>query len=131
MQQTNQQIVEAIYDAAKRGDLPTIMSYIDPEIEAIEADSLPYGGTFHGLEGFQKLFSLVFASWRSFEFEVDSVLDGGAYVVALMRVKIGLKGSDTVVDTRVAEFWKLRDGKVIELRPFYWDTAALLGHGRS
>ena len=130
MQKTNQQIIQSIYDAAKCGDLATILSFIDPEIEAFEADSLPYGGTYHGHEGFRRLFSLVFQSWRSFEFEVDDILDAGEHVVGLLRVKVGLRGSDSDVTTKVAEFWKLRGGKVIELRPFYWDTAALLGNAR-
>ncbi|AUX42405.1 uncharacterized protein SOCE26_038360 [Sorangium cellulosum] len=131
MKLTNQQVIQSIYDTGKTDDFETILSFMDPDLVIQEAESLPYGGTYHGPEGFHRLIARVFESVRSLHVEVEGMLADGDQVIAMLRVKLGLKGSDREFETKVAEYWRLRDGKVIELRPFYWDTAALVSALRS
>lgn len=131
MKLTNQQVIQSIYEMGKTGDFETMLSFMDHDLVIHEADSLPYGGTYHGPEGFRRLITAVFQTFRSFEVEVDGMLSDGDQVIAMLRLKLGLKDSDRVFETRVAEYWRLRDGKAIELRPFYWDTAALAAAVRS
>ena len=100
-----------------------MLSYIDPQFTCYEAASLPYGGEYHGPEGLLRLYKAVFSIWETFEVEVKELLDAGQTVVALIHLRVKLKGSGRTVEMPVAEFWRLRDGKVVELRPFYWDTA--------
>ncbi|WP_437316791.1 nuclear transport factor 2 family protein [Sorangium sp. So ce385] len=128
---TNQQVIQSIYDAGKAGDFETVLSFMDPDLVIEEAESLPYGGTYRGPEGFRRLITRVFESVRTFHVEVDGMVADGDQVIVMLRLKLGLKGSDREFETKVAEYWRLRDGKVIELRPFYWDTAALVSAVRS
>ena len=36
------------------------------------------------------------------------------------------RASDEAVDWPLFQFFKMRGNKIIELRPFHWDTAAML-----
>lgn len=123
---TNVEIVRSIYAAGLAGDLQGMLRHVDPEIRCYEAASLPYGGEYHGHEGFSRLMMAVFSSWASFTAEVKDMLDAGPTVIALIQLRVTLKESNRLVEMPIAEIWTLRDGKAIELRPFYWDTAQLL-----
>ncbi|MCK6586565.1 MAG: nuclear transport factor 2 family protein [Polyangiaceae bacterium] len=121
----NADIVRSIYEAAIKGDINAIMPVIDPQITIYEAASLPYGGEYHGHEGFSRLVTAVFTSWAAFEVDLKELFDAGSTIIAILQIRVTLKESGRVVEMPVAEFWRLRDGKVVDLRPFYWDTAEL------
>jgi hypothetical protein len=123
---TNLEIVRAIYAAGTTGDLEGMLRHIDARFTCYEAPSLPYGGEYHGPEGLSRLFQKVFSVWETFSVELTELLESGPTVVALMQLRVKLKGAGQTVEMPVVEIWRLRDGKVVELRPFYWDTAQFL-----
>ncbi|HLM72342.1 MAG TPA: nuclear transport factor 2 family protein [Polyangiaceae bacterium] len=122
---TNVDIVRSIYEAGAKGDLNGILPFLDPNVVIHEAASLPYGGEYHGIEGFSRLAAAVYSTWKSFEVDMTELLDAGPTVVALIQLRVTMKESGQVVEMPLAEVWRLRDGKVVDLRPFYWDTAVL------
>jgi len=121
----NVDVVRAIYEAGKVGDLNAMLQHLDPQVKCHEASSLPYGGEYEGHEGFSRLMSAVFSVFEAFAVEVKELIDGGETVVAILEFRVTHKGSGRVVEMPIAEVWRLRDGKVVDLRPFYWDTAQL------
>ena len=44
----NREAVQAMYDAFARGDLPAVLGGLDAQVEWIEPEGAPYGGTFRG-----------------------------------------------------------------------------------
>lgn len=122
---TNIDIVRSIYEAGMKGDINGTLPFLDPDVVIHEAASLPYGGEYHGLEGFSRLLAAVFSSFKTFQVDVKELLDAGPAIIAIIELRVTLKESDRIVEMPVAEVWRLRDGKVVDLRPFYWDTAAL------
>ena len=48
---------EKFYTAIFAGDWDTIAANVTDDFVVVEADSMPYGGTWKGVEGFQKLFA--------------------------------------------------------------------------
>ena len=122
---SNVDIVRSIYTAGIAGDLEGMLQHIDPQFTCREASSLPYGGEYHGHEGFSRLMAAVFGVFKAFEVDVREIHDAGQTVVAVIQLRATLKESGRVVEMPVAEIWQLRDGKAVDLRPFYWDTAAL------
>ena len=123
---TNIEIVRELYEAGTAGDLERMLRHIDPGFICYEAPSLPYGGEYHGPEGLSRLFTAVFSRFDAFKVEVKELLDAGPTVVVIINLRVTLKGSGRTVEMPVVEIWRLREGKVVELRPFYWDTAQLL-----
>jgi ketosteroid isomerase-like protein len=54
---------------------------------------------------------------------VDELIVDGERAVGL--VNLTLRGRE--IQSSVAEVWRVRGGRVVEIRPYYFDTAAILG----
>lgn len=127
MSDENVKIVRGVYEAAKQGDLAAGLAVLDPSFVLHEADSLPYGGSYHGPEGFAQGFGTIVQHLGPFEFELENVLGAGdEHVLVLIHIWGTAPATGKAYDMNIAELWKLRDGKAVELRPYYWDTAKLL-----
>lgn len=126
MSTTNLAVVEAIYQAVAQNDLPAILQSLDETVIAHQAASLPYGGTYHGHDGFMQMGTAIFDTWEGFQTLPDQFLDAGDWVIvqAVMRGKARQTGQP--LDMPLTEMWRLQDGKVQEITPFYWDTAATI-----
>jgi hypothetical protein len=122
----NIDVIRGIYDAAKTGDLASVLQVVAPDAITREAPSLPYGGEFQGPDGMGRLLKQVFSTWAKFEFELKELIDGGETIVALLQARITQRGADQATEMPMVEIWRLRDGKVVELVPYYWDTAQLV-----
>lgn len=126
MSSENVKVVSDIYDGfILRGSIDPLFASLDPEVVVHEAASLPFGGTFHGLAGVQDLFGQMFATWDDLKITVDKLFDGGDQVVAILRLTAKAKATGTPVDMQLAELWTLRDGKVVALKPFYFDAGEI------
>lgn len=119
-------IVKSIYQFMLRGDTAAAFELVDPRFVVREAESLPYGGTFEGYEGFQRLLGAVFQTWKDAQISLKEIVGRGERVFALLDLKGKLGGSDEIVALEVVEIWTVRDGKAVDLRPFYWDTAMVV-----
>ncbi|WP_461136567.1 nuclear transport factor 2 family protein [Spirosoma lituiforme] len=124
MPTSNLAIVQGIYQAVARNDLPAVLESLAEHVVVHQAASLPYGGTYHGHEGFLKMGTAIFNTWDDFQTQPDEFLDAGEWVIvrAVMRGKAHQTGKP--LDMRLTEMWRLNDSKVVEIIPFYWDTAA-------
>jgi len=119
--------------ALGRGDSATIATMIHPNFELIEANSLPYGGTYKGLDGWVALTKAVGATFAGFRLQLlDYAGEGEDSLVVHFAISGRGRQSGTPFDTRVLEYWRFRDGKLVRIDPFYFDTALVVAAiGRS
>jgi len=68
-------------------------------------------------------FERMYAAWGKVHGAIDKIAVGPDIIVAHLHFSIF--GSKTGVGYGFAylEFCRFKDGKIIELRPFHWDTA--------
>lgn len=91
-----------------------------------EADSLPYGGTFHGPAGFVHLVKTVTATWGGvFTFDIKKVwTDNVDRMIQLSEITGSTeKGSFAMP---MVENYIIRDGKITEITILYFDTKELV-----
>jgi uncharacterized protein len=127
----NVETTRCLFKAVEEFDVAGVLAAYDPKIVIRDAESLPYGGTYHGLEGAKQHVEGAAQTWSPFkpsatERELDAVfLDSGEYVVVLWR----LKGLDTsngrTLDLPTVSVYKMRDGKIVESQMFYSDNVAI------
>lgn len=117
--------VRAFLTASQQGDRDTMAVLLHPEAEVHEADSLPYAGRHRGLEGFLALVKIVFTSFRDTRVEIETLLGEGELVVVLATLSGRSKTSGQSFRMPVNEVWRLRDGRIISITPYYFDTARL------
>ncbi len=123
---------ETAYLAPGGGDFGVTAATLDPECVLYQPASLPYGGEWRGPEGFERWMKAFGEQWSSLEvkeskfYPVEDVVFSRSHVYAVARA------SGQAVDWPLLQFFRVRDSRIFELRPFHWDTAAMLpAMGRS
>ena len=123
MAEDNVGVVRRSYDAFSRGDFPAVLEMMDPEIEWVDQDSLPWGGAYRGHEAFGQHMQRFGANFEEFRIEPRDFLDAGDRVVVLGRFAGRAAGGE--FDVGLAHVWTLRDGKAVRVES-YLDTAKVL-----
>jgi ketosteroid isomerase-like protein len=114
-----------MYDAFVKGDVPTVMAVLDPEIQWLEAENFiyadrnPYVGPNAVLEG---VFMRLATEWEGFTVSPGEILDAGETVVGRGHYSGAYNKTGKKVRAQFAHVFTLRDGKVIKFQQ-YTDTA--------
>jgi ketosteroid isomerase-like protein len=96
---------------------------MDPEVEWVDQDSLPWGGAQKGHEEFGSHMQSFASYFEEFRIDPHSFLDCGDTVVVTGKFAGRAQGGD--FDTGAVWVWQLRDGKATRVDS-YTDTAAVL-----
>ncbi len=116
--------VQARFAAAvMAGDVATLEELSHPEMVLTQGAGTAYAGTYHGSAGFLEFLGK-FAAALDLE-SIDTIrvfqCDDPGALVCEFDLKSKLKGSDTRYDTTLMELWEFKDGKVIRIKPHYFD----------
>ena len=117
---------ESAYMTAGGEDFSRIADTLDPECVIYQPKSLPYGGEWRGHYGFEAWMQAFAQQWSSLEVKDAEIYLDGNVIVSKSHVYAIAKPTGMRLDWPLLQFFKLRNNKILELRPFYWDTAALL-----
>jgi ketosteroid isomerase-like protein len=125
MSAKNVETVRGMYEAFGRGDIPTVLAALDPQVEwweaenFIYADKNPYVGPTSVLEG---VFMRIGTEWQSFAVSPLEVLDAGETVIGHGHYSGTYKETGKAVVAQFAHLFSFRDGKIIKFQQ-YTDTA--------
>lgn len=117
-------LVKRSYAAFERGDLDGVLGDLDPEIEWQQAQGLPHGGTYHGVDEVRRAIfdPLGEEWWDEFSAVPAEFLDAGGEVVVLGRYRGVAKGTGKQLDVPFVHVWTVRGEKAVRFRQ-YLDTA--------
>jgi uncharacterized protein len=101
-----------------------LREYIADDCVVHEAESLPYGGTWHGPQGFADLMRAVGAAFEDFVFTPIGVVGNATDTVAF-RGRVSGRTARGTFDMPIVEYWTCRDGKVVDILAVYHDTKRL------
>ena len=111
------------YDALANNDWEGFYADVTDKTEFHEAPSLPYAGVYRGRADIERGVKLMFGAWDDFTSNFLQFGAGGDLVFVHVIISgIGRKTGKSF-SMPVIELWRLKDGKVTEIRPFYYDTA--------
>jgi len=124
----NVSLLKSLYDAFGRGDIPSVLGAMSPEIKWYEAESNPYmlsGKPWIGPDAvLNNLFMKLGAEWDGFAVHPKAFHDAGNSVIVEARYSGTYKATGKSMDTQVCHVWDLKDGKLTRLQQ-YADTAKL------
>ena len=132
-EQENVQVVQAMYAAFKRGDVPAVLDRLAEDIEWRIAgpSELPYAGLHRGRDEVAKFFE-TFAQASEFEvFEPQEYFSRGDKVVVLGHERQRVKATGRVVETEWAMVFTLRAGTIARFHNFVDTHAVAAAHRRS
>ncbi|BBZ15439.1 nuclear transport factor 2 family protein [Mycobacterium branderi] len=120
--EVNRSIIDRFYAAGPRGDLETMSDCLADDVVIHEPPYLPFGGDYRGKEGLSAIYSAVAQLADVTQFKVHYILVDGDRAVAFG----GFPVNDTGKFTHFAEESRLVDGKIAEIRLYYYDAQSLL-----
>lgn len=132
MSQPNAQIVADFYAALSGADPEAVAAAIDAhfaEDVAIEwPPSLPHGGRVEGSRRLRGLFTGIAKAGNqagATNLTLVRTIGEGDHVVAEITFEWKNPGSSDAVPNAALELWSFSEGRVREIRAFYWDSAAI------
>ncbi|MGW3075753.1 MULTISPECIES: nuclear transport factor 2 family protein [unclassified Kitasatospora] len=99
--------------------------FFAPDVVLRQADSLPYGGTWRGHSGMTRFFLTMGSVWESFEMVEQEFLATGETAVVLTQVRARARATGRELSFPILQTITVKDGKITEVRPFYWDTQVI------
>lgn len=125
---TNRQRVLQFIDAFERGDRALQLTLVDPDVVFHSPESLPYGGKWCGIAGWQEMKAAIARVWSDLSLTISSVIgaeDSDCFAI-IATLKVTAADSGKSYQSEVMEQWHWRDGLLVYVRPYYWDTAKIL-----
>lgn len=120
-------IVKASYEAMLgNGDLEGFLSFFAEDGVLLEADSLPYGGRFVGVDAIRDALLKVVDTYSAFSFKPDIFATTGEWVIAYGAFSVTVRKTGKSVSFPLAEATQVVNGKIKLIHPVYGDTAAIL-----
>jgi ketosteroid isomerase-like protein len=117
-------IVRRSYEAFALDDLDAVMADMHPDIEWHQAQGLPHGGVYHGLQEVRRAIfdPLDEEWWDEFTATPDEFLVAGGDVVVLGRYRGVAKGTGKRLDVPFVHVWTVEGELAVRFRQFL-DTA--------
>ncbi|MEU6113093.1 nuclear transport factor 2 family protein [Streptomyces sp. NPDC047117] len=125
---THMYAAEAQYLAAggpDKASFDLLAPYFAANVELHQADGLPYGGTWRGHSGMRQFFRTMGTVWESFDMVEQEFLATGETAVVLTQVHARARATGRELSFPILQTIKINDGRITEVRPFYWDTRAI------
>ncbi|MDT0575975.1 nuclear transport factor 2 family protein [Croceicoccus sp. F390] len=121
------QLVNDLFAATGSGDWQKAASMLTDDLVIHEADCVPMAGEYHGKDALQQLYTDVFTRLDVAELEQLGQTVGGDYVINIARMHFAQPGPEhpRLRPAELCERFTIRDGKVSEIKPYYFDPTAL------
>jgi len=111
-------LVNRLYQLTGAGDWTAAEEHLTEDFFAIEADHLPFAGTYSGKGGLRALFETVMSMADVIDMQIHETTVGEEHAVTLVDLVFAAGGR-----ARIAEMFRFRGDQVCEIRPFYFDPA--------
>lgn len=112
----NGRLLKELYGAFGRGDIPTVLGAMSPDIKWHEAESNPYmpsGEAWVGPDAvLTHLFMRLGSEWDGFSVLPKSYHGAGASVIVEVRYSGTYKATGKSMDAQACHVWDVDDGKL-------------------
>ncbi len=121
---TPTQLVQSLFDAFGRGDIPFILERVSPECRwTTPGLAVPYAGTYRGRDGAAQFFTRLAEAEEFLAFEPRQFFADGERVIALGYEKCRVRRTGKEASTEWAMLFRVQNGHVVEYQSWY-DTEA-------
>jgi ketosteroid isomerase-like protein len=115
--------IEAFYAAGAALDMAAFFGLLDEDVVVLEPDCLPYGGTYRGVAQVAELMERLAQHLDPSTVKLHELLVDGQKAVATITIGARRDGAELMA----SEHYQVRDGKIVELRIFFFDPSPICG----
>lgn len=112
------EVIKSIYSAINRHDIAGSLQYFDSKIERVEPEDFPTPGVYRGHAEMEAHLKQGRSTWAEGGCEPKRFFVHGNKIVVYLHVHVRLKDKTEWIDAYIADFFKVVDGKAIEMRSF-------------
>ncbi|WP_404829409.1 nuclear transport factor 2 family protein [Streptomyces albicerus] len=113
------------FEAGGTADFPA-EAFLHPKFVLDEPESMPYGGEWHGPDGFRKFLKVMTETWSAMGPKTaPELIEFEDTVVVVTTLEARSRATGQVVNPPVCQVVRVREGLLTEVRMFYWDTVAI------
>jgi ketosteroid isomerase-like protein len=116
-------IVDDLYGATGVGDFDAAETMLTEDFFITEADCLPMAGVYRGKTALRDLYTQVMGMMDVAGLERGVTTTGGDLAVCPVAFKFQ---DPSLAPAELLELFRFRDGKICEIRPYYFDPAAIV-----
>jgi ketosteroid isomerase-like protein len=117
-------LVTRFYAAVARGDMEAAAAFIDHDrLMLLEADDLPFGGMYEGIDGFRALFVRMRELWKRAAVDGLSIMASGDTAIARLHLDVVSRKTGLREKLQLVEVCDCDGGKIVKIQPFYFDAA--------
>jgi ketosteroid isomerase-like protein len=124
----NVSLLKNLYESFGRGDIPTVLAAMSPDMKWYQAESNPYmtsGEAWVGPDAvLSNLFMKLGAEWDGFSVHPRTFHDAGDSIIVEGRYSGTYKATGKRMDAQMCHVWDVKDGKLTRFQQ-YLDTAKL------
>lgn len=126
MSQSADELIREFCDALNTGDLERATDLLDPDVvQHGTRGGIDQDRVFRGLPTVLDYWNDVGDTWAAIRYEPERILESGDLIAVFWREKARSPRSEVEIETETAAIFKIRDGKIAELRG-YMDRAEAL-----
>lgn len=119
---------EAVYMNAGGADAGVsfagLAATLDPSVVLHQSPDLPWGGTFRGHGEYEDWARQMSRAFDRLEVKDTRLFENGDTVVITCRLVTRSRASSETLDLPMTQVVRVRDGRIVEFRPFYWNVPA-------
>ena len=126
-EQNNVTLIQKVYAAFGKGDIQTILDNLTPDVDWRVAGpaTIPFAGDRRGPGEVKGFFDALATTQDDHRLTIDEIIAQGDKVASIGRYSCTVKATGRHIDSPVAHFFTIRDGKISGFVDFL-DTALVL-----
>jgi ketosteroid isomerase-like protein len=117
------QLVDDLYAATGVGDFDKAEELLTDDLFITEADSLPFAGVYRGRTALRDLYTKVMGMMDVAGLNRVQTTSGGDHAVTILSFEFA---DPALAPAHLCEMFRFRDGKICEIRPYYFDPAPII-----
>ena len=125
----SEEVLRRTYEALTRRDLAVLNELADPDFEMDLTERVLNPATYHGAEGMLRFLGEIDELWASMDIDVERVIERGDEVLAVLMVTLTGRGSGVEMESRIAQRWTLREGRLLRMKLYGDADAAVADFG--
>jgi ketosteroid isomerase-like protein len=133
MNQDNIDVIQKVYEAFNAGDLATVLSHLAAEADWTNYGSatVPYVGHWVGTSEIPAFFQAIAESTTDAKVTPERFFSDGDTVIALARYTATVRATGAHIDTPLAHFFTIKNGKISKWVGFSDTAAVAAAHTRA
>jgi ketosteroid isomerase-like protein len=121
----NIEIVKIMLDNGHAGRWDVVRPYVADDLVLHVPAGLPFGRDYHGWQGYMDVLKTIGGFFTDIKAGPREFATVGNKVVVMAILSCRIASNGKALSFPLTDVWELKDGKVVSITAFYYDTKAI------